>query len=555
MNTDLFARHRETLEQALRAIRTREYWSAYPEAPSGRIYGESANADGQAAFEARLNRPFPIDQPGTVGQAGAETSPYGMALGITYPKVDPEVLLPAMQAAMPAWREAGPDVRAGVCLEILHRLNRRSFELAYAVMHTTGQGFVMAFQAGGPHAQDRGLEALAYAYEEMKRVPETALWTKPQGKADPIAMEKTYHLVPRGVGLVVGCSTFPTWNSYPGLFASLATGNAVVMKPHSGAILPAAITVEVAREVLAEAGFDADLVTLAVATSGEQRAAVELALRPEVKIIDFTGSSRFGNWLETNAKQADVYTEKAGVNCIVIDSVADMKAVSRNLAFTLSLYSGQMCTTAQNIFIPRDGIPAGEGQLSFDEVAGAIAEGVRKFLSDPERAAEVLGAIQCEATAERTDRAGDLGEVVLAPEVREHPRFPGARMRSPAILRTDARETSTYGQELFGPIAFLVATDSTAESIERVRETVREHGAITLAVYSTDDAALAAAEALAMDVGVALSVNLTDGVFVNQSAAFSDYHATGANPAANACLTDSAFVAKRFRVVQSRRHV
>lgn len=555
MSTDLFARHRETLEQALRAIRTREYWSAYPEAPSGRIYGETANADGQAAFEARLNRPFPIDQPGTVGQAGAETSPYGMALGITYPQVDPAALLPAMQAAMPAWREAGPDVRAGVCLEILHQLNRRSFELAHAVMHTTGQGFVMAFQAGGPHAQDRGLEALAYAYEEMKRVPETALWTKPQGKAEPIAMAKTYHLVPRGVGLVIGCSTFPTWNSYPGLFASLATGNAVVMKPHSGAILPAAITVEVAREVLAEAGFDPNLVALAAETVGEQRAAAELALRPEVKIIDFTGSSRFGDWLEENARQADVYTEKAGVNCIVIDSVADMKAVARNLAFTLSLYSGQMCTTAQNIFIPRDGIPAGEGRLTFDEVAGAIAGGVRKLLSDPERAAEVLGAIQCETTAERTDRAAELGQVVLAPEVREHPRFPAARMRSPAILRVDAREAPTYGLELFGPIAFLVATDSTAESIERVRATVREHGAITLAVYSTDDAVLAAAEALAMEVGVALSVNLTDGVFVNQSAAFSDYHATGANPAANACLTDSAFVAKRFRVVQSRRHV
>jgi hypothetical protein len=44
-------------------------------------------------------------------------------------------------------------------------------------------------------------------------------------------------------------------------------------------------------------------------------------------------------------------------------------------------------------------------------------------------------------------------------------------------------------------------------------------------------------------------------VYVNQSAAFSDYHGTGANPAANACLTDDAFVANRFRVVQSRRHL
>ncbi len=56
------------------------------------------------------------------------------------------------------------------------------------------------------------------------------------------------------------------------------------------------------------------------------------------------------------------------------------------------------------------------------------------------------------------------------------------------------------------------------------------------------------------EAGVALSCNLTGGVFVNQSAAFSDFHATGGNPAANASLTDSAFVSSRFRIVQSRRH-
>ena len=57
-----------------------------------------------------------------------------------------------------------------------------------------------------------------------------------------------------------------------------------------------------------------------------------------------------------------------------------------------------------------------------------------------------------------------------------------------------------------------------------------------------------------MDAGVALSMNLTQGVFVNQSAAFSDFHGTGANPAANAALTDGNYVSGRFRVVQSRRH-
>ena len=55
---------------------------------------------------------------------------------------------------------------------------------------------------------------------------------------------------------MIGCNTFPTWNGYPGMFASLATGNAVIVKPHPNAILPLAITVQIAREVLAEAGFD-----------------------------------------------------------------------------------------------------------------------------------------------------------------------------------------------------------------------------------------------------------------------------------------------------------
>jgi hypothetical protein len=54
---------------------------------------------------------------------------------------------------------------------------------------------------------------------------------------------------------------------------------------------------------------------------------------------------------------------------------------------------------------------------------------------------------------------------------------------------------------------------------------------------------------------VALSINLCGGVFVNQSAAFSDYHGTGGNPAANAAYSNSAFVADRFCVVQRRAHV
>ena len=78
---------------------------------------------------------------------------------------------------------------------------------------------------------------------------------------------------------------------------------------------------------------------------------------------------------------------------------------------------------------------------------------------------------------------------------------------------------------------------------------------MTAAVYSTSEDVLDAARDAAADAGVALSENLTGQVFVNQTAAFSDYHGTGANPAANSAYVDAAFVANRFRVVTARRHV
>jgi len=548
----LFERHKETLNKGIAASRSREYWTAYPENPSPRVYGETASKDGEAAFKSYLNKNFDIDQPGTIGTVGTEKSPYGFDLGITYPKVDVDALVTEVDAIRQDWGKASIETRTGICLEILARINKRSFEIAFAVMHTSGQAFMMAFQAGGPHAQDRGLEAVVYAYEDMTRTPAVAIWEKPQGKRDPLVMEKHFKVVPRGIGLVIGCSTFPTWNSYPGLFADLVTGNAVIVKPHPGGILPAAISVEICRDVLKEEGFNPNIVTLA-ADSADAPLAKDLALRPEVKLIDFTGSTAFGNWLENNASQALVYTEKAGVNCVVIDSTDNFRGMISNLAFTLSLYSGQMCTTPQNIFIPEGGIETEEGHKSFDDVTAALALGVEKLTGDDERAAAILGAIQSEATRNRLAQYGKGDNVVLASRPVPMTGFDKAAVQTPLILK--ATDEQSYMSELFGPISFVVPTKNTADSLNIVENSVKNHGAITFGVYSSSEDILTQAEDVACRAGVAVSFNLTGGVFVNQTSAFSDFHATGCNPAANAALSDTAYVSNRYRVVQSRKHI
>jgi phenylacetic acid degradation protein paaN len=228
----------------------------------------------------------------------------------------------------------------------------------------------------------------------------------------------------------------------------------------------------------------------------------------------------------------------------------------RNLAFTLSLYSGQMCTTPKALLVSADGIRTDQGDKSFDQVAADLGQAIDKLLSDPAAATAVLGAIQSAETLKRIDEAPHAAAVVLPSRKLLHPEFPRAEVRTPVLLKTRADQEDVYMQERFGPIASVVAVQGGWHELVALSERiVRQHGALTAGVYSTRAEVVDAMVETTQRCGVALSINLTGGVFINQSAAFSDYHGTGTNPAANASYSDSAFVANRFRVVQRREHL
>lgn len=137
------------------AIDERTYWSAYPEHP--KAYGEEAPAAGESRFEALLGQPFATGQDSDSFVEVEEASPFGIELGITYPDLAVDDVIDRAVAAGGAWSAASPRRRAEVCVRILDRLAEDSFTMAHAVMHTTGQAFLMAFQAGGPHALDLSL--------------------------------------------------------------------------------------------------------------------------------------------------------------------------------------------------------------------------------------------------------------------------------------------------------------------------------------------------------------------------------------------------------------
>lgn len=551
---DWFEKHRERLEQAVAAIQARTAWSPFNDSPSRKIHGDAVD-QGAAAFRARLNQPFEIDQPGTIGRIGWEISPYTQEpLGITYPKADLDVLYEAAREAIPAWRDAGARARVGVCMEMVERLNKRSFESANAIMHTTGQSFPMAFAGGGPNAQERGLEAVAYAWLEMSRIAERAVWERSFGSTQ-VRLQKEYRLMPRGIAVVIACATFPTWNGYPAIFANLATGNAVVVKPHPATILPMAIAVEILRETLRDAGFDPNLVTLVVDTPAEP-IAKDLVARPDTAMIDFTGSSHFGTWIEENARGRPVFTETSGVNSVILESTNDLKGLTMTLGSALSLYSKQMCTSPQNVYIPRKGFRNGDSVMSFDETANALVESINGLLSDPARAGGVLGAIHNENTLNLIARAREIGQargkILRDAAPYAHPDFPHARTSTPLILGLDISDTDIYRREWFGPVILLIAADDAEQALAQAASDAKQCGAINAYAYSTDPAFIQRAQDAFAEAGANLSCNMIGPMPLTYAAAFSDYHVSGLNPAGNATLTDASFVNGRFRIWESR---
>lgn len=552
MNLNLVDKHQSTIDTAVRALHERTFFAHYPENPSPDLYGEHADKEGREKYKAYLNQKFEeLLQQDPEAWVGQEESPYEQQpLGVKYPFFAPETLVSRAEEAYHQWRKVKPADRAAILVESLERLRARFFEIAYATMHTTGQAYMMSFQASGPHAADRALEAVAAGFEEQTRFPEAAAWEKPMGKYN-LRLNKTWRAVPKGVSLVIGCATFPTWNTVPGMYASLVTGNPVIIKPHPKAVLPIAIVVAEVQKVLQENGLNPDICQLGV-DADDHLITKDLAEHPKVKLIDYTGGTEFGNYIESLPGKT-TFTEKTGVNSIILDSVEDIDKVAQNLAFSVTLYSGQMCTAPQNFFVPAGGVKAGGETVPYAQVVQKVADAVTALVNNPKAGPHILGAIQNPATAARVKDAASLkGKEVLSTCDFQHPVFANARTCTPVIYEVDATEKESYSRELFGPIVLVIKTRDTAQSIQIAKEMAQNYGAISCGAYTTDPEVKEQIMDEMSLAGTPVSFNLTGGIYVNQNASFSDFHVTGGNPAGNASFTNPEFVIKRFTWVGFR---
>jgi hypothetical protein len=510
--SELFERHRARLEKAIDACEKRYAWTAFTESPSSKVHGKDIPAAARVAFDELLDKPFDIDMP----------------LGITYPQVDVDTLFEAAKIAQASWSLQPTEERVGLCLEILERLAKPEAL------------FLNAHACARPWARSAGL--CLQGDEGCSRDGRLAAPFRRHGGDSPrekVSFDAARHLD----------------RDYLCHVSAMERISGHTCEPLDGpkTTLPVALFVRTMREVLAEYGYDPNLVTM-VADTRDQPITIELLYHPDTAIIDFTGGPQFGQWIEKNCANALVYTETAGCNSVVIESTDDFSGMCDAIAHSLCQASAQMCTSVQNIFVPEGGIETDIGHVSFDEVCDGLVTSVDKLIAEPRKAAFLCGTLvdkNIYKTIEAVAAAAKGGQVLRESTPYVHPEFENARTATPLMLKVAADDKELYGKEHFGPISFVIVSDDAAHALQRATEDVRDHGAITSHVYSTNEQFLERAEHAYHMAGASLACNLI-GMPINFAAAYSDFHVTGLNPAGNACLSDLAFVTSRFRISRFR---
>jgi acyl-CoA reductase-like NAD-dependent aldehyde dehydrogenase len=234
---------------------------------------------------------------------------------------------------------------------------------------------------------------------------------------------------------------------------ALAAGCPVVVKPASATPLSALML----AEILAEAGVPPGALHVVVGsgrTLGEA-----LAGDPRIAKVSFTGSREVGRRLTQVAGIKKITLELGNNSPVVLSQDADLDLAARRCALGAYYNSGQVCISVQRIYTPR---PL---HLAFAEL--------------------FVGATRALVVGDPLDERVDVGPMIDVGEAErlegwvEEARSGGATLAEggrregavfwPTVLLDATPAMKVVNQEVFGPVASLMAVDSFEEALEQAR--------------------------------------------------------------------------------------
>ncbi|WP_432536918.1 aldehyde dehydrogenase family protein [Kineococcus arenarius] len=286
-----------------------------------------------------------------------------------------------------------------------------------------------------------------------------ALPTHPMGSVLPSEQERWSFARrrPAGVVTVIAPFNFPLILSIRAVAPALALGNAVLLKPDPRT--PVCGGVALAR-VFEQAGLPPGLLHLLPGGADVGEAAV---VAPEVRVVAFTGSTAAGR--RVGALGAEhlkrTHLELGGNNALVVLPGADVPLAASAGAFGSFLHQGQICMATGRHLVH---------ESLHDAYVEALAAKARALpVGDPATGSVALGPIIDERQLANVDRLVQgtvrAGATLAAGGTHE------GLFYSPTVLADVKPSMPAWEEEVFGPVAPVLAFSDADEAIDLARAT------------------------------------------------------------------------------------
>ncbi|WP_428342522.1 aldehyde dehydrogenase family protein [Mycobacterium sp.] len=336
---------------------------------------------------------------------------------------------------------------------------RKLFIRAEAVMRDFAEDYTewVVREVGAPRSKARfEIEFLADEFLEAAAYP-----TQSHGQilADR-ANRLSYSLqIPFGVTAGITPSNVPLTLGSRYVAPALATGNAVLLKPHKTAIMSSGF---VFARVLEEAGFPDGLFHCIPAEGADAEA---FETDPNISMVHFTGSTATGARVAEAASRTlkHVSISGSGKNpFVVLDDVADFDAMISAALYASFYFSGQVCMAAGRHLVHRSVMDR------YLDALGVAAK--RLVVDDPWANPDAdYGPMTLPGAVDRMDAivadAVDKGATLHLGGAKKGPFYP------PTILSGVAPGMRAWDEEIFGPIAAITAFDDDDDAIAQANDT------------------------------------------------------------------------------------
>jgi aldehyde dehydrogenase (NAD+) len=238
--------------------------------------------------------------------------------------------------------------------------------------------------------------------------------------------------------------------------ASLACGNACVVKPAEDACLSVIRFAELAREV----GFPDGALNIVAGLGSEAGAA--LSSHRDVDFISFTGSTQTGAAIQAAAARNNIgcTMELGGKSPQLLFADADIEAAVPVVINAIIQNGGQTCSAGSRVLIERPAYPA---------FSAAIAERFAKVRAGAHDRDLDMGAMinakQCARVEGYLKQASQEGRHVLAQGIVEPDAPAGGFYVTPTLFGEVPRDNALANEEVFGPVLSLMSFEDEADAI------------------------------------------------------------------------------------------